>query len=563
MIGSSIMVLMMLYCPVFSEAGSGPYQLVSEISNNAMADGQSTGIFVDRHFKIYVTQPSQHRVDVYNQSGINIKSISLGPTGQPVDVAVRLDGTPYIVDMLNGRIKIAGIPPKVYPFQLDMPCGLDFDGADLVVRERTRLLKLLYHTNYTSGLPITPVDAQTNGIEPCPIEAANQSIYYTRNHRINSTTLSFNPELPPNGKNVFDISADRLGNVFVLTAPWEIKKLDSSGKFITGFDFEDKFFSNHNGTFWNSKIATDSNGTVYVLDSTNGKVLIFKQGGLGPARLQDPWEIDVDSSGNVYVADSNNFRVQKFTNTGDFINRWGHSGHFNGQFDRPAGVAVDSSGNVFVTETFNDRVQKFTNNGFFITKWGTNGAGDGQFNRATSATVDSSGNVYVADLGNHRIQKFSNDGTFITKWGTNGTGDGQFNFPEDVAVDTSGNVYVADTFNHRIQKFSNDGTFITKWGTNGTGDGQFNRPFGVAVDSSGNVLVADTDNSRVQKFTSNGQFITKWGTHGVGDGQLMEPVHVAVDPIGNVFVTDAFLSRVQKFTDTGTLITKWGFRGEW
>jgi DNA-binding beta-propeller fold protein YncE len=563
MIGSSIMVLMILYCPVFSEAGSGPYQLVSEISSNAMANGQSTGIFVDRHFNIYVTQPSQHRVDVFNQSGINIRSISLGPTGQPVDVAVRLDGTPYVVDMLNGRVKIVGVPPKVYPFQLDMPCGLDFDGVDLVIRERTRVLKLLFHTNYTSSLPITPVDAQTNGIEPCPIEAANQSIYYTRNHRINSTTLSFNPELPPNDSSVSDIATDPLGNVFVMTLPWEIKKLNSNGKYITRFDFEDEFFKNHTGTFWNSKIATDSEDTVYVLDSTNGKVLKFKQGGRGQAQFQDPWEIAVDSLGNVYVADSGNFRVQKFTTTGDFINRWGHSGDGNGQFNRPGGVAVDSSGNVFVTDDFNHRIQKFTNNGFFITKWGSNGEGDGQFNRPTSVAVDSSGNVYVADMVNHRIQKFTNTGTFITKWGSNGEGDGQFNFPEDVAVDSSGNVFVADTFNHRIQKFTNTGTFITKWGSNGTGDGQFNRPFGVAVDSSGNVYVADTDNNRIQKFTSNGQFITKWGTHGVGDGQLIEPVHVAVDPEGNLFVTDDFLNRIQKFTNTGNFITKWGFRGKW
>ena len=36
----------------------------------------------------------------------------------------------------------------------------------------------------------------------------------------------------------------------------------------------------------------------------------------------------------------------------------------------PVGVAVDPSGNVFVVEPENDRIQKFTNTGTFIKKWG-------------------------------------------------------------------------------------------------------------------------------------------------------------------------------------------------
>ena len=53
------MVLIILYCPVFSEADSGPYQLVSEGAlSSTMANGQSTGIFVDGGFNIYVTEPS-------------------------------------------------------------------------------------------------------------------------------------------------------------------------------------------------------------------------------------------------------------------------------------------------------------------------------------------------------------------------------------------------------------------------------------------------------------------------------------------------------------------------
>jgi DNA-binding beta-propeller fold protein YncE len=91
------------------------------------------------------------------------------------------------------------------------------------------------------------------------------------------------------------------------------------------------------------------------------------------------------------------------------------------QFDGPDGVAIDSSGNVFVADTSNHRIQKFTNTGKFIRKWGSLGSGNGQFNFPAGVAIDSSGNVFVADLGNDRIQKFTNTGKFIRKWGSEGS----------------------------------------------------------------------------------------------------------------------------------------------
>src|SRR5439155_11111231 len=61
----------------------------------------------------------------------------------------------------------------------------------------------------------------------------------------------------------------------------------------------------------------------------------------------------------------------------------------------------------FVADTVNNRIQKFTNTGTFLTKWGSNGSGDGQFNTPVFVAVDGSGNVFVADNGNDRIQKFA------------------------------------------------------------------------------------------------------------------------------------------------------------
>lgn len=130
------------------------------------------------------------------------------------------------------------------------------------------------------------------------------------------------------------------------------------------------------------------------------------------------------------------------------------------------GIAVDSNGNVFVVDRFNNRVQKFTNNGRFVAKWGTNGgtggpdyiinsgSGDGDFFLPIGITVDPAGNVYVTDSSNNRVQKFSNNGTFITKFGRFSGMAGNFFSPQGIAVDAGGKVYVTDGLLHRVQIFA-------------------------------------------------------------------------------------------------------------
>ena len=67
---------------------------------------------------------------------------------------------------------------------------------------------------------------------------------------------------------------------------------------------------------------------------------------------------------------------------------------------------------MYVAEIVNPRIQKFTNTGTFITKWGTFGLGDGQLNNPLGIDVRSSEidflfeRVFVVDEGNNRIQVF-------------------------------------------------------------------------------------------------------------------------------------------------------------
>jgi hypothetical protein len=156
-----------------------------------------------------------------------------------------------------------------------------------------------------------------------------------------------------------------------------------------------------------------------------------------------------------------------------------------------------------VAGNLNDNIQKFTNNGVYVLKWGSSGTANGKFAFPRGLAAGPGDVIYVADHDNDRIQKFTATGSFLLKWGQNGVADGEFDGPQDVAVDAAGNVYVTDELNHRIQKFNSSGVFLTKWGTGpGGGDGEFTHAFGITRDPCDKIAVVEWGypNSRVQVF---------------------------------------------------------------
>ena len=164
------------------------------------------------------------------------------------------------------------------------------------------------------------------------------------------------------------IGFDQAGNAYIADVsadPVVIHVFGSDGKLVR--DFGAGAGLNHpNG------IAVDADGTVYVTDTANGRLLVFDASGaqVGIVERGDavgnlglPVGIGIDDHGRILVADSSASKVQAYTPmaTGDrgpgYVNSFGEKGASDGAFSFPNGLAVDGRGRVYVADWGNDRLE--------------------------------------------------------------------------------------------------------------------------------------------------------------------------------------------------------------
>lgn len=354
-------------------------------------------------------------------------------------------------------------------------------------------------------------------------------------------------------------------------------------------------------------VATDHDGNVYVVDSSNSTIRKIAPDGLtstlaggtrgnrdgvgSEAQFNDPRGIATDGSGNLYVADSGNHTIRKITSGGIVTTLAGASGFgdfadgtgTDAVFNRPSGLAVDRDGNILVADSNNYVIRKVTQAGVVTTIAGTphqEGADDGtgpaaRFRTPASLTIDDGNNLYIVDSGSSAIRKMTPDGFVSTLAGGQhyGSQDGagstaQFNTPLGVAADQAGNVYVADEGNHEIRKISPTGVVTTLAGspvrgkTDGSGNAaSFNDPSGICIAGSGDLYVADTFNSAVRKITPGGLVSTFAGmARGASaeDGMVIDarfalPSGLAAGVNGDLYVTD--LGTIRRITAAGLVTT--------
>jgi sugar lactone lactonase YvrE len=192
-------------------------------------------------------------------------------------------------------------------------------------------------------------------------------------------------------------------------------------------------------------IAIDAQGNVYIADSGNHRVRVVDRTGKittvaggekgysgdgGPAssaQLNAPSAICLDAQGALYICDFGNHAVRKIMPDGKIstVAGTGKPGFARdggpatkAQLFQPCGVAVDKQGQVYIADSVNNRIRVVRGDGTIDTVAGTGKqsyAGDGGPAREAFIAVpdlidiDADGNIYIAEFRNHVIRKLTLD----------------------------------------------------------------------------------------------------------------------------------------------------------
>ncbi|MFZ2063278.1 MAG: hypothetical protein WAU82_19880 [Candidatus Binatus sp.] len=559
---------------VFGQGASGTNFNTSSISCPAVSATSlcgPVGVAVDNNGDVWVSDTSENRVLVYNQTGTP-------PTNATADAALGVpspsSSSSCIINAQNGICN---------PYQIA------FDASnDLYVGGRTA--RVLEFT--------TPITNNQNAI--AVFGQANFTSIETTCSSANVLCSSEGVAIDASGNLlVGDTSGNR---IMEFTAPLETE--NQSASLVLGQNLFSHLQANTPVPEFLAlpiQIAIDQKSTpihLYVADSFNNRVLGWNdvatftdgaaadlvigqpdffsnaanEGGGSTSStthsLADPVGVAVDSNHNLYVADGGNNRVLEF------------AAPFAGCGSLPC---VDSADATVVIGIQGTSTANCAGTPSAMTLCGPQ-----------SVALDSNNNLYVADTQDNRALEFlaplsSNEAASVV-WGQGGsfTSNDRNNpsdtptanslyLPEGVALDASNNLYISDFFNNRVLEFNetanpaNNTTANTVFGqssftNNGAGGGTtgLTEPRQVAVDPSGNLYIADWGNSRVLEYkapaTSNttpnrvfGQADDFNGFRCNFDGSapdaatLCSPQGVAVDGLGDVAISDTLNNRVLWF----------------
>jgi hypothetical protein len=221
--------------------------------------------------------------------------------------------------------------------------------------------------------------------------------------------------------------------------------------------------------------------------------------------LNEPQGIAVDASGNVYVVDTYNQQVKLYrwnagTSTYDYDNAFSSSTRTSvaGKNIRlPRDIAVGGDGNVYLLDAGNNRVLRAS--GPSDASWEVLFENAGLGNPYGFA-VAADNTFYIAATDHHKIMQLNASGTVLRSIGMHGTGNVQFRSPRDVAIDKDGKIYVADTYNHRIQILKPNGTYHKMLG----GAPLYSFPQKIEVDARKHVYVIDAGNNTLVYYPEPG-----------------------------------------------------------
>ena len=213
---------------------------------------------------------------------------------------------------------------------------------------------------------------------------------------------------------IFDLKAKVIGLLGAgpngrLKKPVNIVVDDDGTRYVVDVDLQRVMVYDRNDRYlralgdpeaWSPTDVAISGKRLYVTDRKNVQVVLlekatgeelkrFSRLGSGQGELFFPTNIVVGSDGSVYVSDTGNFRILKFNSRGKLLQQIGSLGRATGQFARPKGVAVDREGRVYVVDAAFQNVQIFDPEGKLLLFFGGGGGGEpGRLSLPAQVAID-------------------------------------------------------------------------------------------------------------------------------------------------------------------------------
>ena len=231
---------------------------------------------------------------------------------------------------------------------------------------------------------------------------------------------------------------------------------------------------------------------IALIDGTSKKTLI-KEGKL-QGQVRAPRDIFVDPKGMIYVADTGNDRIQIFKPDGSYDNMFGESGSDEGQFRQPSSVSVNAKGNIYVADTKNKKIKAFSADGMFLFAVGPE-LGSVMLVSPVAVRCDEDKNVYVLDSVLKKVVVLDAMGKFLRVWDDSGN----LQDPASLAYDGKGFFYILDKASFNVKIFDADGNFTASFFAKGRGERELWEPQDLAFRND-KVYVSDPESVRIQAF---------------------------------------------------------------
>ena len=198
-------------------------------------------------------------------------------------------------------------------------------------------------------------------------------------------------------------------NFILVTDEHKIQKLTMYGKLIASVGQQGSKPLEFNYPVGIAISHTTSH--IYIADSFNHRIQVlnypdlsfshmFGSTGNDKDQFITPCHIVTDNEGTIYVSDTNNSRVLRYTHNGELISQFGSQGSGPGEIYLPEGLAVNNNF-LYIGEYGNHCVSVFTTDGKFVCSFGAEG--NDRLNGPRGISMDSDGYLYVCDYRNNRL----------------------------------------------------------------------------------------------------------------------------------------------------------------